>query len=536
MELDVDRQILSLVRRGAALGAEEVGGPLSDGEQLLLRMSVAVPAVDDNDVEALRREIIGGNDPLGTAFERARERAVRRRFGQFYTDPEIVSWMVAWALSRTPARVVDAGCGSGRFAAAVVRRSPGLPVLAIDTDPVATIITRANLAALGTPNVQVVNDDFTTMTLPRVGDTTAFVGNPPYVRHHELTQAQKHWVAAAAQQLGHKMSKLAGLHAHFFLATALHASNGDIGAYITSAEWLDTNYGAGLRELLLNGLGMEGLHVFNHSAVPFADAMSTGLITCFEVGKAHKSIRVQTLQDHNDLRSPRSAVRRVRANELAQLPSWGSLLRDDSRRDLRESTSIRLGDVARVHRGAVTGCNDFFVIRHGEAAERGLLKYVRPVLTSAVDVLESKGEIRSTALRYVVLAPPKDIDLTSRDAEALVAYLAEGERRGVPDRYVCSHRKPWWYVGFSAKPAPIVATYMARQPPTFAANPDGVLILNVLHGIFPNRHLQRRDVMRFVDALNASRPAFAANGRFYHGGLQKLEPREMEAMVFPSPL
>ena len=55
----------------------------------------------------------------------------------------------------------------------------------------------------------------------------------------------------AAREQGLPASGLAGLHAHFFLATARHAVPGDLGVLITAAEWLDVNYGRLVRELLL---------------------------------------------------------------------------------------------------------------------------------------------------------------------------------------------------------------------------------------------------------------------------------------------
>lgn len=50
--------------------------------------------------------------------------------------------------------------------------------------------------------------------------------------------------------MGLSASGLAGLHVHFLLATALHAQVGDVGSFITSSEWLDTDYDRLVRDLL----------------------------------------------------------------------------------------------------------------------------------------------------------------------------------------------------------------------------------------------------------------------------------------------
>ncbi len=454
---------------------------------------------------------------------------MRRRSGMFYTDPQIVRPMVDWILKQAPERVVDAGCGSGRFGFAVVTLRPRLPLVAVDVDPVATLICRANLSVAGATAARVLNEDFTTLKLSAIGERTAYVGNPPYVRHHELTPAQKQWLVETSSRLGHKISKLAGLHAHFFFATAAAGSTGDVGCYVTSSEWLYTNYGASLRRLLLDGLGMRSLHAFEQTATPFADAMTTAAITCFELGRPVDSAKLRTVRAASYLQDLDKG-HLVKATHLARARTWGDSLAASpigSRSGL-----MTLGDVARVHRGAVTGGNRYFVMSRREAEERGLAKYVRPVLASADEVFKSDGVLMASSAEKVVLAPPRSVDLNLEDSEPLRRYLHEGERLGVPSGYVCSHRNPWWFIAFK-EPPPIVATYMARQQPMFAANPDGVLILNVLHGVYPRQRLSSLEVRKLVSALNSSRETFRGHGRFYQGGLQKLEPHEMEGLPLP---
>ncbi|HEX5416278.1 MAG TPA: class I SAM-dependent methyltransferase, partial [Chloroflexota bacterium] len=83
------------------------------------------------------------------------------------------------------------------------------------------------------------------------------------------------------------------------------------------------------------------------------------------------------------------------------------------------------------------------------------------------------------------------------------------------------------------RPAPIVASYMARQAPRFAVNPDGLAIVNVVHGIYPNESLTSAQLGSVVAALNDRRESHRGNGRVYHGGLEKFEPREMEMLRIP---
>ena len=87
------------------------------------------------------------------------------------------------------------------------------------------------MAAIGERGATVICGDYTRAKLPPHDGTTAFVGNPPYVRHHNLSAEAKAWAQLAAERAGVAISGLAGLHSHFFLATALHGNDGDRGVF-----------------------------------------------------------------------------------------------------------------------------------------------------------------------------------------------------------------------------------------------------------------------------------------------------------------
>src|SRR5262249_59216853 len=110
------------------------------------------------------------------------------------------------------------------------------------------------------------------------------------VRDHEIERVWKQWLVQVAAERGLAASRLAGLHVYFFLATARHGRPGDYGAFITSAEWLDVNYGRVVRELLLDGLGGTAVHLLEPTVAPFPDAATTGASTCFTLGAPPASL------------------------------------------------------------------------------------------------------------------------------------------------------------------------------------------------------------------------------------------------------
>ena len=291
-----ENQLLSVALK---LGAADVDG-WSKPEQALAKQAVAV---DRKLVASIRAQIREGGDPLGDLFGVLRSPETRRDLGATYTPAGIVDAMLAWASERpAPERVVDPGVGSARFLLRAAETFPKAQLLGIEIDPLAAIIARANLVAAGVgARSRIVLQDYRE-GLQAISGRTLFIGNPPYVRHHQIEPKWKKWLADQANGMQLEASQLAGLHVYFFLATVLNAKPGDYGALITAAEWLDVNYGKLVRDLFLAKLGGQAVIVIEPTAAPFPDAATTAAITCFDIASQPSSIRLRRVKRLRDLR------------------------------------------------------------------------------------------------------------------------------------------------------------------------------------------------------------------------------------------
>jgi adenine-specific DNA-methyltransferase len=282
------------------------------------------------DIQArdIQEQIRSGLDPLGDAFCALREPAQRRRLGQTFTPAPVIDSMISWVSARRcrPARVVDPGSGSARFLIAAGRRWPGAQLVGVEIDPLAALTGRASLAAAGLAGrATVLLGDYRQVRLPPTAGPTLFLGNPPYVRHHQIPGHGKDWLRRTAAELGLPASGLAGLHAHFFLATARHAVPGDFGVLITAAEWLDVNYGRLIRTLLLGPLGGRSIHLVEPTVPVFPDAIATSVISCFRPGPPPRVIRLRRVASPAEL-SPLAGGTVVPASVLRAAQRWGPLL------------------------------------------------------------------------------------------------------------------------------------------------------------------------------------------------------------------
>lgn len=471
-----------------------------------------------------------GGDPLGDVFLRMRSARQRRPLGSVYTPPEIVDSMVGWISSKErPARIVDPGSGSGRFALKAGRIFPDSSLVAVELDPLAALLCRANLTAAGLDDrSRVVVDDYRQADLGRCDGATAFVGNPPYVRHHQIEPRWKQWLTSSAASHSLPVSALAGMHIHFLLATLLHARPGDFGAFITSAEWMDVNYGQLLRGMLTDGLGGESVHVLAPEAMPFEGTATTASVICFNVGSAASSVRMRRVEKVEDLANL-ARGRRISKAKLQREKRWSPLL--ISAPPVPEGY-VPLGELCRVHRGAVTGANSTWITNANDPAlpTRALF----PSVTKAREPFDSPDGVLSSfaGLRAVIDLPADLGELDDEERDQVERFLRLAEKSGARMSYVARHRNPWWSVGLRS-PAPILATYMARRPPAFVRNLAGVRHVNVAHGIYPREPLPNS----LLDALATSLRTGASLtlGRTYAGGLTKFEPSEMERIPVPNP-
>lgn len=239
-------------------------------------------------------------DILGHTFQKLISPEERHKFGQHYTNEDIVDVINTFCIRKPRATVLDPACGSGSFLVRAWYRKYFLDktlenhelidgLYGCDINPFPAHLTTLNLAARNITNQEnyprVVRKNFFTVDskkpfceIPGVFRDTrghrekkqvflpeldAVVGNPPYVRQEHIPNASetkirdlsKEYICARAEQSwpGLGLSKQSDLHIYFWpLATSFLADGGWFG-FLTSSSWLDVRYGFPLqRWILLN--------------------------------------------------------------------------------------------------------------------------------------------------------------------------------------------------------------------------------------------------------------------------------------------
>lgn len=501
---------------------------VSEGERALA--SRATGAAGEESAR-LRAEIRQRLDPLGDMFCRIRPAGVRRSRGATYTPSQIVQAMIGWcAQEAAPDVVVDPGAGSGRFMVAAGRAFPQAKLVGIEIDPLAAMVARGHLATAGfADRSRVLCEDYRAadFTWLRPAERVLFIGNPPYVRHHLIDAKWKSWLVKSAKRLGLEASGLAGLHVHFLVKTAQGMRSGDVGCFVTSAEWLDVNYGRMVRQLFLSCLGGERLVIIEPTAQAFPDAATTAAIICFRAGTRASSVVVRRVRCLAEFDLSRNG-RRVGRARLETEQRWSRLTRPSP--PVRPGF-VELGELCRVHRGQVTGANSIWIA--GNNGFRIPERFLFHTVTRARELYDAGSELRNALSLRQVIDLPVDLDeLSGKERMEIEEFLRFARSKGADRGYIARHRRAWWSVGLR-EPAPILATYMARRPPAFVRNTRRARHLNIAHGLYPRLSLANSILLRLVNFLRNGTEL--AQGRTYAGGLTKFEPREMERILVPGP-
>ena len=365
------------------------------------------------------------------------------------------------------------------------------------------------------------------------------VCNPPYVRHHHIERSMKLRLGReAAARLGIRVSGLAGLYVYFMLLSHRWLRPDSLSIWLIPSEFMDVNYGAALKEYLLNHVDLLRIHRFDPNEVQFEDALVSSAVVWFRNRRpAAGSCPEFTLG--GSLAEPRER-RRLARDELRREPKWTRFPGADSATEVNGTT---LRDFFSIKRGIATGANRFFIMDRRQASSLSIPpRFLRPVLPSPRYV---KGDVVATdedgdpqvERPLVVLDCHLPLETLERTEPETADYIRRGESEGVNEGYLASRRDPWYSLE-TRDPAPFLCTYMGRSadgraPFRVILNQSQAIATNVYLMLYPKKALRRRmtsepDRRAVLEALHRIVEAeWETNRRVYGGGLYKVEPREL---------
>lgn len=481
--------------------------------------------------------------------------SVQKLRGGYYTPQLVSDFLARWAIESASTTVLEPSCGDGNISVAAANRLIGLGVpprgvadrlTSVELDPDEANRTASRLRALGVGigDSPVVTSDFFTYCRELLLTGKRFdvaIGNPPFIRYHHFDERYRQVAFHLMRGVGLVPTRLTNIWMPFIIASTLLLSERGKLAMVIPAELLQVGYAAQLRKFLTDHYASITIVTFQKLLFDAAQ-QEVVLLLASKQATGRGGIDVVELDDDHQL-----ATYDFRRHDQLDLKSvehttdkWTQYYLSEAeiqllRRLSRDATIGRVGDVASVDVGLVTGKNEFFVLDRQTLRDRGLDDFTIPIVGRTV---------QTPGLIYGAADLTRDQDANVRcclflPADALLDdlppavrdYLAYGRNQGVHEGYKCRIRKAWYIVPSVWTPDAFLFRQINRYP-KLVLNETAATTTDTIHRV---RFKDPRQVRPTVAAFHNSM-TFAFSevlGRSYGGGVLELEPNEADTLPLP---
>ncbi len=480
-----------------------------------------------------------------------------KALGAFYTNEQVADFLAWWAIRSKTDTVMDPSFGGGVFLSAALRRiqrfegNPRTSVYGVELDQDVYTRTAEKFVEEHSLNREhLICDDFFNVDAKITGKVSAIIGNPPFIRYQRFTEEGRRHAFARAKSRGVELPKLSSSWALFLVHSISMLQPGGRLAMVLPMEVAHAKYARPVLEHLRQSFKSTTFLTFRSKL--FEDlSEDTVLILADGNENGPGSFQLRDFAHPSLLANVASCGRfrvagsqAVNADAIANghsrlieylLPRKARELYCELKASRRTS---RLGELADVGIGYVTGANDFFHLTPDEARKRSIPdEFLKPVVR------------RGRALVGLKFTQ-SDWNIAANDGEAgfllhikkgqplppsVEEYLKIGRENGVADTYKCRTRSPWYSVPHVHRPDAFLS-YMSGLSPYLVANQANAYAPNSLHvlRIHPMTFLTAESVAALWHT-SLTRLSVEIEGHPLGGGMLKLEPTEAENVRVPYP-
>ena len=451
-----------------------------------------------------------------------------KRLGQYFTPDKVAEGLVRWAVRHESDRLLDPACGDGRFLQAHGN--------SLGVDLASDLCASARFAA---PSAAVHVTDFFSWARVTNERFECAAGNPPFIRYQHFQGEPRESALALSARLGVRFSGLSSSWAPFIIGTASLLKPGGRLAFVVPAEIGHAPYAAPLLEGLCAHFDDVRVIAIKEKLFPrlsedawllFADGFGG---RTEEIGLVKwERPRLADAPPESDMRVSLADWRRhgcrlrkhlVAGALLEQYEAWSEA-----------PGVIRLGSVAKVGIGYVTGANDFFHLRPSTARRFDIPSaMLRPSVRRGgqLPCEDVQAEHvrrwleRDQPILLLHLAGVTDLP------GSVARYLGTELGRRARETYKCRTRDPWYVVPNVEAPDGFV-TYMSGRQVALVRNSARCVCTNSLHAL---RVTGSVSVEQLHTAWSHPLRALSAEleGHPLGGGLLKLEPKEASRLLVP---
>jgi adenine-specific DNA methylase len=366
------------------------------------------------------------------------------------------------------------------------------------------------------------------------------VGNPPFVRFQFVPPDDVAASAVLARHLGLSFTGVSNLWLPVFMAALSALKDGGVFAFVVPAEFF-TGISAGVARRWITeharALRVDLFPVGSFPGVMQEVVVVSGLVRRPSSGG---SVTRLLLEEH----AAAGTARRWSHDLSRSASTWtGYLLKPEQLAVLAEVRSLPdvapLGSFAKFEVATVTGANEFFTVSEQTLDEYGLHEWALPLLPR---VRHAPG-LRFTGADYGALTKAGaraylldfSVDRPHPGDQRPQSYLRGGEGLGLPARYKCRIRDPWYRVPVMPAGSMMLSKRSHRYPRVILNEAGAYTTDTIYRGrIVPARTAAAADL---VASFHNSLTLLTAEieGRSFGGGVLELVPSEVSRLLVPVP-
>lgn len=469
----------------------------------------------------------------------------RRKIGAYYTPIEVTRLLCGWGVRTITDRIFEPCFGGCTFLEAAVQQlralghaSPQKNVFGCDIDPLAFRYLEMRLGA-STISSHFFQTDFLKLAPNSVsGETIDFVvGNPPYIRHDKLSADQKISLEAWKKNSGFKLNGRSSLWAYFILHSLNFLKKKGRLALVLPGSFLTAQYAQKVRKIIEDRFArVSAITLTERLFVSEGTEELTIILLAEGYGEppASQSMQLYCLENVSELKDA--------------LNNWGhsnmQLSGDDASsvgtgmvpnsaicamNMLRVDRSVkRLGEIASIHIGVVTGNKKFFIKSASEwgrhKIEKRHLQYIAPRSLFIQGLSITEDDISSFVLDDV---PCLALKIPARPrAKSLITYLDTYPKQEIEANSTFAKREVW-HQFLDDKVPDAMLVFMTDFGPRLLLNEADVNCTNSLYRVYFSGMLEiniKLVAISFVSTFTQISAELIGHGR--GSGALKLEPSD----------
>lgn len=441
--------------------------------------------------------------------------------GQYFTNDIIANFMCSWACQGAKT-MLDPAVGNGIFFRYAKKYNPECKVRGYEIDK-EILEYFGNLS-----DKNIILGDYLKSSWGDKYD--AIICNPPYKRFQAIPDRTV-IIQDIYNHTSEKYSSYTNLYLLFLVKSIFQLSSTGRLAYLIPTEFLNAKYGTPVKRLILERQLLRTVINFRNNREVFKNAATTCCILLLDQEKKEyvdfynlKSVKdLANLKIETGINAVRISYPDIEANK-----KWRPYLLQEEKSQYENLTEI--SNFCTVSRGIATGANKYFCFSRSKAERYGIPRQcLEKCICRSADVRTSifsqkEFEKLSEEDKTVYL-----LNIDKSSASVIQGYIKFGEENGVDQKYLTSHRDPWFSME-QKQVAPIWVSSSSRKNIKFVRNLAMAKTLTTFHSIFvKEEYLDDIDLIFCYFLTPIAQSILGKNRKEMADGLNKFQPNDINS-------